>query len=47
MDDLFVDDVALSNGKSAPVENQAQPIDGDAHQPMNVEENVENTSPHQ
>ncbi|XP_030939726.1 uncharacterized protein LOC115964584 [Quercus lobata] len=46
-EDLFADDVAVGDEESTPIENQAQPVDGDARQPVNVEENVENTSPHQ
>ena len=42
--DLFADDVALGNRESIPIVNQAQPINGDAYLPMNVEENVENTA---
>ena len=45
MEDLFIDDAASGNRESAPIENQAQPVDGDVRQPVNVEENVENTSP--
>ena len=44
-DDLFADDAALGDEESAPVENQAQPVDDDAHQPVIVQENVENTPP--
>ena len=43
-EDLFADDTALGDGESIPIVNQAQPIDGDAYLPMNVEENVENTA---
>ena len=43
-EDLFVDDTALGNGESIPIVNQAQPVDGDAYLPINVEENVENTA---
>ena len=43
MEDLFADDAVLGDGESAPVENQAQPVEGDARQPESVQENVENT----
>ena len=42
--DLFADDATLGDGESVPIVNQAQLVDGDAHLPMNVEENVENTA---
>jgi len=42
-EDLFADDAAPGDRESAPIENQAQPVDGDVRQPMNVE----NTSPQQ
>ena len=41
--DLFADDAALGDGESTLVENQAEPIEGDARQLENVQENVENT----
>ena len=43
-EDLFADDATLGNGESIPIVNQAQPVDGDAHLLVNVEENVENTA---
>ena len=42
--DLFTNDLVLGNRESVPIVNQAQPVDGDIHLPMNVEENVENTT---
>ena len=42
--DLFVDDATLGDRESVPIVNQAQLVDGDAHLPVNVEENVENTT---
>ena len=48
MKDLFVDDAAFGDGESAPIQSQAQPVEGDARQPENVvQENVENTPLHQ
>ena len=48
MKDLFVDDAVFGNGESAPIQSQAQPVEGDARQPENVvQENVENTPLHQ
>jgi len=44
-EDLFADNASPGNGESVPLENQAQPVDGDVRQPVNVEENVEITSP--
>ena len=44
-EDLFADDAVIGDGESAPVENQAQPVEGDARQPQSVQENVENTPP--
>ena len=41
-EDLFANDAAFGDGESVLIVNQAQPVDGDAHLPMNVEENVEN-----
>ena len=38
---MFAGDATLGDGESVPIMNQAQPIDGDVHLPMNVEENVE------
>ena len=46
-EDLFADNAALGNGESNPIKNQAQLIDSDARQPVDVQENVENTSPYQ
>ena len=43
-EDLFADNTTLGNWESIPIVNQAQPVDGDAYLPMNVEENVENTA---
>ena len=43
-EDLFTDDAVFSDGESTPIQSQAQPVKGDAHQPENVvQENVENT----
>ena len=39
-DDHFANDATLGDGESAPVENQAQPVEGDARQPKNVQGNV-------
>ena len=36
-EDLFADDAALGNEESVSIMNQAQPVDGDAHLPVNVE----------
>ena len=48
MEDLFADDATLGNKELAPIESQPQPIKGNARQPKNVvQENVENTPPHQ
>ena len=35
-EDLFAEDAALGNGESAPVESQAQAVDGDVRQPNSV-----------
>ena len=43
-EDLFADDATLNDGESVPIVNQPQPVDGGAHLPMNVKENVENTA---
>ena len=43
-EDLFADNVALGDGESILIVNQAQPVDGDVHLPVNVEESVENTA---
>ena len=47
MEDLFADNATPGDGDSVPLKNQAQPVDGDVHQPALVEENVEITSPQQ
>ena len=47
MEDLFVNNAAPGDGELVPLENQAQPIDGDVCQLVDVEENVEITSPQQ
>ena len=46
-EDLFTDNAAPGDGDSVPLENQAQPVDGDVCQPAIVEETVEITSPQQ
>ena len=43
-EDLFADDATLGNGESILIVNQAQPVDGDVHLLVSVEENVENTA---
>ena len=47
MEDLFADNIAPSDKDSIPLENQAQPIDGDVCQPAIIEDTVEITSPQQ
>ena len=42
--ELFVDNTAFGDRESVPIVNQAQPVDGGVHLPVNVEEKVENTT---
>ena len=46
-EDLFADNAAPGDEESVPFKNQAQLVDGDVRQPVNVEENVKITSPQQ
>ena len=45
MVDLFADNAAPGDEDSVPLENQAQPVNGDVRQPAIVEDTVEITSP--
>ena len=47
MVDLFADNAAPGDEDSVPLENQAQPVNGDVRQPAIVEDTIEITSPQQ
>ena len=47
MKDLFADNAAPGDGDLVPLENQAQPVDGDIRQPAIVEDTDKITSPQQ